>query len=462
MKRPRLALGVLLCASIAFGFAAAAPAQDDLIQLVVGLLDDPDKEVRALAFEQVRNEVPGEAATRKFAELLPNLPADTQIGLLSALADRGDKAAASSVRELLAKNSDEQVRVAAIKALGNLGEADDLASLVKFVTTGSPDEMAAARRSLVVLPGNEVSAAMATELSKSAATVRVLLIEMLTSRRASDAVPAILDAAIDDNADVRRAAMVALGQLAEPDHISRMVQGVLKAEQSREREAAEKAVMLVCHRASDPEEGSRLLLEAMDALPKQDHTILLSTLGRVGGTAALERIETAVSDSDPDIHDAAVRALCNWPDASIAFRLLELARTEEHAEHRRMALRSMIRVAPLPDDRSDQLRLDLMRTAMAMCQEDADRLWVLERAGAVRAVETLRFVGPYMDQPKYREQACLTVVELAHHSALRESHKEEFSSALDHVIEISKNATVIDRAQRYKRGETWVRPKASR
>jgi hypothetical protein len=51
------------------------------------------------------------------------------------------------------------------------------------------------------------------------------------------------------------------------------------------------------------------------------------------------------------------------------------------------------------------------------------------------------------------------VVELAHYRDLRQPHKAEFEQALDHVIRISKDATVIDRANRYKKGQTWVRPK---
>jgi hypothetical protein len=283
-----------------------------------------------------------------------------------------------------------------------------------------------------------------------------MLMEILTTRRARDTAPAILNAATDDDPDVRRAAMAALGQLGASEHVSGMVQAVLKAERGRERDAAEKAIMLVCHRTADPKERAQPLLDAMDTLSNSDREILLSALGRVGGTAALVEIESVLSDSK--LHTAGLRALCNWPDASIASRLLELARIEEKAAHRRTALRAMIRVAPLPDDRSDQHRLDLLRTAMAMCSEDADRLWVLDRARAVRSVQMLRFIKPYMDQSLYTEQACLAVVDLAHHSGLREANKAEFHRALDQVIRITKNATLVDRAQRYKKGETWVKP----
>jgi len=452
----RATLTVLICA---LALLSSARAQDEVIQLVVELLGNEDKDIRALAFEQIRTEVPGEAATLAFADLLLKQSPETQVGLLSALADRGDKAATPAVRKLLSDNDNIRARVAALKALGKLGEASDLETLIGFMASGSADEQAAARRSLVVMQGDEVLASMAGQLSTAKVPVQIMLMEILTERRARDAVPAILAVAIAENADLRRAAMTALGQLGQAEHIPGMVQGVLKAERGRERDAAEKAVMLACHRIEDSEDQAKPLLDVMEELPESDRTILLSTLGRVGGPAARDVLEDLVADSDSKKHELGLRALCNWPDASIAFRLLELARIDEDPKHRRMALRALIRVAPLPDDRSDQLRLDLLRTAWVMCREEADRLQVLDRASAVRTIQTLRFVEPFMEQPPYAEQACLTVVELAHHSELRDANKEEFHAALGQVIQLSKDPTVKDRAGRYKRGETWVRPK---
>ena len=85
-------------------------------------------------------------------------------------------------------------------------------------------------------------------------------------------------------------------------------------------------------------------------------------------------------------------------------------------------------------------------------------LGVLVRASAIRTGESLRFVLPYVDNPTLSEAACLGVVELAHHRGLREPNKVEFDAALDKVIATSKDEVVIDRANRYKRGQTWARP----
>ena len=56
---------------------------------------------------------------------------------------------------------------------------------------------------------------------------------------------------------------------------------------------------------------------------------------------------------------------------------------------------------------------------------------------------------------------CETIVELAHHRGLREPNKAEFDPLLDRVMATSKDEVVVDRAQRYKKGETWNRPKAA-
>jgi len=182
------------------------------------------------------------------------------------------------------------------------------------------------------------------------------------------------------------------------------------------------------------------------------------TLGRVGGSPALTVLEAAVADNDPALHEAGIRGLCNWPDASLAPRLVELTRTEKHPEHRTRTLRALIRIAVLPDGRPDADKLALLRTAWDACEQDAERHLILQRAQAIRHIATLRFLVPYLDQPKYAQQACQSVVELSHQRGLRDAHKTEFHQVLDKVLATSRDATVKERASRYKKGQTWVRP----
>src|SRR5687768_8973787 len=110
----RIALRAIACLAAALSLAASSFAADEtddpLVPMVVTLLSDPDKDVRALGLDQVRTAAPGLAATRQFAQQLSQLPPDAQVGLLSALADRGDSVAREAVLETLAKSQNDDVK----------------------------------------------------------------------------------------------------------------------------------------------------------------------------------------------------------------------------------------------------------------------------------------------------------------------------------------------------------------
>ena len=158
---------------------------------------------------------------------------------------------------------------------------------------------------------------------------------------------------------------------------------------------------------------------------------------------------------------AALSADLPGPDAAVSDRLLELLDKAADPTERELLLGALIRIAPLPDNKlNDKQKLELLQKTMALCQNDEDRARVLERANAIRTIETFRFVLPYLDDPTLAEPACRSVVELAHHQKLRDANKDEFTKALDKVIATTKNAELVERAERYKQGKTWERKKS--
>ncbi|HOA51097.1 MAG: HEAT repeat domain-containing protein [Thermogutta sp.] len=462
-----------LCVSLFFLFACglgcsvlclgeeASPPDTQLLQMVLELLREEDKDIRGLALEQIRNELKGEAVTRRLAEELPKLKSEAQVGLLGALVDRGDKAARPAIVSLLKETPDSAVRQAAMRALAFLGEPADAQLLLPFFLEGTDAERQAAQFALTRIPGAEVGAAIIQAAERASAEQFRRLIALLLERRESAATARLLEWAGSGDPARRAAAVAALGDLAGPEQLPQMVRLVLATPPGRDREAVEKAVMLVCARIPDPEQRDASLLAAMKSLNETERVTLLPTLGRVGGKSALAMIEAAIQSQDAARHEAGIRAIANWPDGSVAERLIELAQHDPHPAHRITCLRALIRVAPLATDRSDEEKLSLLKTAMSLCTRDEERLLVLQRAQAIRHVATLRYLMTFLDQPAYAEAACLSIVELAHHRDLREPNKAEFDKALDAVIRTSKDAVVVERANRYKKGQTWVRPKGS-
>jgi len=436
------------------GMALSADASsDDAASAVIELLGDKDKDIRALGMQQVREAAKGAAATKQFAALLPKLEPNIQVELLGALAARGDKTARTAVLDCL-KSSDAAVRTAALTAMGPLGDAADVPSLVQKIISSDAAEQKAANTCMMQLCGPTINKAIAAELKSAKPELRMAIFSVLESRRAADCAADILAFVQDADPRVRKAAMDALGRLAKPEHVAGMVAGVLKAKPGPDREAAEKNVMFVCNRQKDIERRASPLLAVWKNYSDDERTALLPLLGRIGGSDALKIVEAAMADAASPRRDAGLQALCNWPDASIAPKLVDLVKTTKDANARHLALQALSRVAALPDKRTAAERLEMLKTAMTLATTDEERNYVLKRARAVRTVESLRFVVPYMDQPAFAQEACATVVELAHHRELRGPNKAEFDKALDVVIRTSKDADIVDRAQRYKKGQT--------
>jgi hypothetical protein len=245
--------------------------------------------------------------------------------------------------------------------------------------------------------------------------------------------------------------MKALAKLAAPKDVAGMIPAVLKAEPGEERDSAEKAVMLVCLQEPRANERATPIVAALEKAAAADRVALLPLLGRVGGPAAMQRIQAALADADAATYDAGVRALANWPDGSVAADLLKLARTAKTEPQRHAALHGLIRVAVLPG-KADADKLALLKEAMGMASRDEERNYVLQRAGAVRTVESLRFILPAMEQPALSQQACKSVCELAHHKELRNPNLAEFKPALDKVLKVSTDAATLERARRYLQG----------
>ena len=428
---------------------AAEKASDEFIKMIVKLLGNPDREFRAAGLEQVRSSAKGTAATQAFAAQLPNLEASNQIALLNALADRGDVAARPAVLALMSYSKDEQVRTTAIASLGRLGEDADVSLLIKILLEGPEPEKAAARRGLVLLGGNAVSKLIAAESAKpSPPGLRAALIEILATRRAGEEVPVLVPATLDDNAQVRSAAMSALGQLGRPEQIAPMLQGVLKAQKGGERDNAEKSVVMVCTRIDNEEQRGAKLIEE-----------LLPLVGRVGGKMLIGYVGDIAGEADPVRRKLGIDALSKWPDATVADKLLEIANKATDPAERNQAFQGYVKIAASRDNRSDKQRYERMKEAMKNARTPEEQTLVINRIRTAYDVDAVRFVLPYLDQPPFAQIACETIVEIAHHREVRDPHKAEFDKILDKVIEVTKDPVVVDRAQRYKKGQTWERPK---
>jgi HEAT repeat protein len=415
--------------------------------LVLEALAGDDAAARAVAVGQIEGLSAG--ALKPLAANLDTLAVPARVSVITALAARGDRSQLP-VALAAARSDTAEVRRAGLLALGRLGDASAVDFLLE-VMTGKDALAGVAADSLAALPAEGVDAKLiaALEGEKSAARA-VALIGVLERRKAVAAVPTLLKAAGGSDPQARAAAFAALKSLAGPEHVPAMVAALLKTEKGKDREPAELAVAAVAQQAPDRDRRAGPVLAALKEGPQRTAD-LLPLLGRLGGPDALKLARDSVGD--PALRDAAVVALCNWPDASANDDLLALAEKGKTDAEKARAIQALTRINTAPGERSPEERLGalkVMKRAMELATQDEGRRAILEGLGNVRHIETLRYLSPYLDQPALAQSACKGVVELAHSRMLREPNRAEFGKALDRVIAVCKDKGLIDRAKQYK------------
>lgn len=416
-------------------------------ETVVAWLSDSDAE-RCDAAASCLGALP-EAELDRLAANLSQLPEKSRPVLIAALAVRKKKDALPLLLPLV-QNGDGETKLAAVLALGQSG---DIAAVPILTDCLAAEESvaAAARQSLTLLPREAVGTAMLAALAERP-EIRGPVLEVLKQLKYYEAIDPLLEIAAKGDAAAYEPALAALAEIADPDmqDLSRLLK-LMTAVQGKHRDQVERTIFIVCRKAPAADRAKVLL----DVLGEPDAAGLppyLPLLGRLGGKKTLEIVTAAMQSDDAELKAAGVRALCNWPDASVADRLLSLAETSKDNSHRTWALRAYVRVVTLKSNRPESETLEMLQKAMTLAAADAERRLIIERAAAVRTIDSLRWITPYLDDPALNQAACMATVELAHHRFLRTPNRAEFAAALQKVVKIANDPQVVERAKRYLLG----------
>jgi HEAT repeat protein len=392
---------------------------------------------------RVMRELPGSEVTQAAATLLSRLPAERQIRLMQALAERADRAATPAVTALAAKG-DLAVRAEALRALAQLGDATAVPLLIAAATGPVPELVEPATSTLARLPGEPVDVALVALVGTGAAQTRSLALDILGQRRSVSALPALFRAAVDREPAVRRAALRALGTTARKADLARLADLLVKAPTPADRTATEEALASVAAGVSDKNACAAPLLALPPQADAENQAAVLRTLSQIGGPRALAAVSATVDAADPELQDAAVRALSNWTTAEVAEPLARIARDSAHRKHKILALRGYIRLIGLPEVAPAE-RLRRCGLAMEMAERDDERRLVLGALGSLGTRPALDRVLTYLDQPSLKNEAAAAAI--ANGYKLVRSQPAVVAQAMQRVLKSVENKNVQRRAQ---------------
>ena len=418
----------------------------DIVPLIIAALRDENRMVRTTARSCVRT-MEGSGVTEQIAGELSKTSPDEQMLLIGALADRGDAAALPAITAA-SKSNNPEVRKAVLQAVGKLGDASFVGYLVKAATEGtSTEEKSMAVKSLTLLRGSRVDDAIVQSMQNSQPGMRRQLIQVLAERNAVDAVPSLLAEAVNPDRKVRLAAFKALGRLADEEDLPSLVKLLVKMEDDSSRREAERAVVAVSRKISQPSKQADTVLAGL----RGEKSIavrcsLLRVLGGIANNKALRTLEAASKEANPTVQDTSVRALTKWPNAAAAEVLLEIYCNTKSPIHRLLGLRGFVRLLSLPvQGRTAEKTLELCRRAMQEARSSAEQKLVLSGLSNISDPEALEMIEPFLRVEEVKGEAATAMIKIA--GTIMDTHGERAKTAMNKLLAICNDEDLRNQAE---------------
>jgi len=404
--------------------------------------DDPAMQTAAIALVR---EIPGPEVTRALAEELPNLPAAAQVQLLAALSDRGDRIALPAVIQAT-KAENPSIRVAALKAMGQLGDASCVLMLAQTAATSKADEQKSARESLYRLCGPGVDQVILANIRSAEPEVKVELIRSIAQRHIVAGTQTLFKAAQDPNQKVQRESIKVLKIIADPNALPALIEILINVPSESVRFEAEKTVAAVAHKISDENRQAEAVLAKLSSVEDAEiRCYLLRVLGRIGDNSALPVLRVSLNSDDENVQDAAIRALSDWPSPEPLTDLLQIAQSSDNQVHRILALRGFVRLLGLKSDRPIGKTIEMYRKAMSLAPNEAEKKRVLSGLAEVKSLEALQMAAEYLDDSALCLEAELAVVKIA--SDIYHSFGQQTRQILQKVIQTTDSDALRQQAQ---------------
>jgi hypothetical protein len=105
-----------------------------------------------------------------------------------------------------------------------------------------------------------------------------------------------------------------------------------------------------------------------------DRCALVRTLGKIGDDSSLPLLRRALADENPQVKDAAVRALAEWPGLAAKEDLLGVAKAAETPVHKVLALQAYIRMIEMEPYQPPQSAVQSLRDVLALSRAEEKKL----------------------------------------------------------------------------------------
>jgi HEAT repeat protein len=417
------------------------------IELMSNAITGADASSQGAAL-QVASTLEGAAVTQTLADLLPKTQPPVQIALLQCLAQRRDAAAMPAV-EGQVDSPDPDVRLAAISALGDLGDGSVALLLAQKAAASTGAEKSAARQSLLDLRRGAVTGALIEAVGAAKPEVRLELLRALGGRGDKSALPQLIELARSDDDSTRAASFQALELLAGPPQISDLIRLVVDAKNGDARSESAEALGVVYQRVQSQGLHAEVspLADAVRSAPLEARLSLLPVCAGLNDATAREALRAAVKDPDAQVREAAIGAVCDTHDPEMLPDLIQLASGSGEKKFQLMAIGGCVRLSKAEEGASIPMttKLRAFKTILDTPLDAAERRLLLSGLGAIADEQALAMALPMLDDDAVRPEAARAVIQIA--GAISGAQSEPAGAALKKVLGLSVDAAAQKAAE---------------
>jgi len=437
----------LLGSSYPTTIRAAAWRQQAIIQAnqlgphILKVIESGDADLLPMALASVRR-VKDPVQLKSIAATLSRLNPPQQVVLLAALTDAGNPVVLPAINKCI-KSPHAQVRMAAIRALGQLGHAEQVAVLVAVAAGEQEPVQSVAREALYGLRGNGVDLRLVDALPTAPAPEQVEIILAISERRVASAAPVLVTLAASELRVVQREACQALTKVARWQDVPALVD-LLCRQPSKLHEDVLVGAALRFDDRPDRMQPVMAALERLDVTGPA-RAALLRVLGRVGDASGLMVIQGTLQSDDVTMQTEAIRALSLWPTPEPKERLFTLAENEQRMNRHVLALRGFISMAVLPDAQTPPQAVSDLTRAWGLARRDDEKRMILSALPKAACLEALSFVERHGQEAALRGEAQNALVSLGR--ALARQYPQQVRKVLESVVADAASPVVQKRAQ---------------
>ncbi len=352
--------------------------------LIASALQGSNRALWDAALPAVRD-TEGAAITQTCAALVGSVPKDVLPGLVEALAQRGDTAAAPALASLV-EDADPAIASAAIRGLAQIGDGGTAPVLIKAAAHRDEPDRSAAMEALLQIHTPDVSKALLAQLESADTAEATVIAKGMGQRRDESVCPALRKLLDSADGGLRTAAAEALAETGVGSDAELLCKALERADNEKATTAIKRALVTLGGRLGAPPEFCSAVLDTLNKGSVPSRCAMLSVCGSLRNAELLQALAAATDDASPEVKDAAIRALADSENPDALAPMLTLLDKTSDLTQRVLVFRGIARLASSSKDLDVKVREDALTRSLALAERPEEKKLFL---GALASCPTL-------------------------------------------------------------------------